>query len=288
MHMIVTGASGFIGRGVVRSALQQGHTVTAVVRNAEKAERVLPVDERLRLLVVRDLSDIPQQIPLRGEDALIHLAWSDVGKYTEPSNLLSNLEPQFLFLQAMFVAGLKNMTIAGTCLEYGLQEGRVREDDTAVPVTFYGLAKKTLHDMLILAAPTDVSFKWLRYFYVYGEGQRPQAIIPQLRAAMARGDTSFDMSPGDQYRDFVHVDTVALNTVLAAAQTEVTGIINIGSGHATQVSTLVERVLSAAKYPMALNKGVYSYPVYEPFSFWAAVDKMKTIQGVRLDEQIRV
>jgi len=288
MHMIVTGATGFIGRAVVQAALQQGHAVTAVVRDAAKVKMTLPDDGRLCVLPVRDLSDAEQQLKPLGEEALIHLAWGDVGKYTDPSNLLDNLEPQFLFLQAMLAAGIRNITVAGTCLEYGLQEGAVREEDCVSPVTFYGLAKKTLHDMLVLAMPADVSLKWLRYFYVYGEGQRPQAIIPQLRAAMARGDSSFDMSPGDQSRDFIHVETAAWNTVLAAAQTVVTGIVNMGSGRAVQVAALVEKILSAENYRMSLRKGVYGYPAYEPFAFWADISKMAKIQGVRVDEEIRV
>jgi len=288
MHMIVTGAAGFIGRAVVGAALQQGHAVTAVVRDAAKAEKVLPRHAGLRLQVVRDLSDAARQMSLSGDDALIHLAWEEVGKYTDPSNLLANLEPQFLFLQSMFTAGIRNMTVAGTCLEYGLQEGAAAEEGQALPVTFYGLAKKTLHDMLVLAGPDDAALKWLRYFYVYGEGQRPQAIIPQLRAAMARGDKTFDMSPGDQSRDFIHVEAAAWNTALAAAQTDVTGAINIGSGRAIQVSVLVEKILSVENYQMSLHKGVYGYPAYEPFSFWADIGKMAKIKGVRVDEEIRV
>lgn len=288
MHMIVTGATGFIGRAVVGAALQRGHAVTAVVRDAAKAEKLLPFEGDLRVHAIDDLSVFAPEAVLSGDDVLIHMAWQDVGKYTEPSNLLGNLEPQFLFLQSIFAAGIKNVTVAGSCLEYGRQEGIACETDKVSPATFYGLAKKTLHDMLALSMPQDVALKWLRYFYVYGEGQRPQAIIPQLRAAMARGEKTFDMSPGDQGRDFIHVETAALNTVLAAEQTGITGVINIGNGRAVSVTELVESVLSAENYEMSLHKGVYDYPVYEPFSFWADIGKMTKVRGVRVDEKIRM
>lgn len=286
MHMLVTGATGFIGRAVVAAALSRGHDVTAVVRSADKARAVLPQHAALTIHEAVDLANIKPADVLRGDDALIHLAWQEVGKYTDPGNLLGNLEPQFLFLQSMVNAGLDNLTVAGSCLEYGLQEGVASEEDTSTPVTYYGLAKKTLHDMLVLFLPETASLKWLRYFYVYGEGQRPQAIIPQLLAAIARGDKEFNMSPGDQERDFVHVDTVALNTVLAAEQREVTGIINIGSGQGRRVDSLVEEVMQAQGAQLALNKGHYAYPAYEPHAFWANVEKMNRIQGARKDSAL--
>lgn len=288
MHMVVTGATGFIGRAVVAAALSRGHTVTAIVRDAEKARAVLPEHTALKHALASDLAGVDPQNVLAGDDALIHLAWQEVGKYTDPGNLLGNLKPQFLFLQSMVNAGLNNVTVGGSCLEYGLQEGEANEKDTAAPVTYYGLAKKTLYDMLALFLPDTVALKWLRYFYVYGDGQRPQAIIPQLLAAIARGDKEFNMSPGDQGRDFIHVDTAAFNTVLAAEQRDVTGVINIGNGRALTVNDLVQDILAAHKCDMALNRGFYSYPAYEPFSFWADTKKMLKIEGVKADDKICV
>lgn len=286
MRIVVTGATGFIGREIVNTSLQRGHLVTAVVRDLEKAKSLLPASQRLRFHAMRDLSEfVPKQI-FEEQDALIHLAWGGVGKYTDPSNLLDNLGPQFLFLQSALAAGVKNLTVAGSCLEYGLKEGCASETDQVSPVTFYGLAKKTLYDMIVMSMPQSVSLKWLRYFYVYGDGQRSQAIIPQLRAAILRGEKSFNMSPGDQGRDFIHVRTAAFNTVLAAEQEEISGVINIGNGRAITVENLVESVLSAENYAMTLHKGVYGYPAYEPFSFWADTSKMMKIKGMRQDEKI--
>jgi len=286
MHLIVTGASGFIGRYVVAAALERGHAVTAIMRDEKKGQGILPQHQALQMLMVRDMTEIEPRKILTSDDALIHLAWAGVGKYTDPQNLLNNLEPQFLFLQSMIAAGLQNMTVAGSCLEYGLQEGVAKEEDGTSPVTFYGLAKKTLCEMLQISLPENVALKWLRYFYVYGEGQRPQAIIPQLRAAIARGDRAFNMSPGDQGRDFIHVKTAAFNTVLAAEQTAVTGIINICNGRPLTVAEVVESVLAAEGYNMSLNKGFYGYPAYEPFSFWGDAQKMSKIPEVRRDVAI--
>lgn len=288
MHLIVTGATGFIGRAVVKTALAQGHAVTALVRDVAKAESLLGAHADLNVVLCKDIADgFPVGI-LKGDDALVHLAWAEVGKYTDPSNLFGNLEPQYKFIMQAVEQGLRNITVAGSCLEYGLQEGAAGEGAGATPVTFYGLAKKTLYDMLVLSLPQDAALKWLRYFYVYGPGQRPGAVIPQLLRALEAGEETFNMSKGDQVRDFVHVDTVAANTVCIALQNDVTGIINIGSGAGLRVDALVETILKEKKRDIKLNKGFYGYPSYEPFAFWADTTKLQTIKGTKIDEKINL
>lgn len=262
MHMIVTGASGFIGRAVVRVAQARGHAVTAVGR----------YDDVTKLL--------------RGDDRLIHLAWQDVEKYTGPQSLFRNLEPQFLFLKMMLDAGLRRITVAGSCLEYGLVEGMLSEDMPCDPVTYYGLAKLTLYRMLTLAGGGDIQLNWLRYFYVHGPGQRPQALLPQLQSAIDRGDKVFNMSPGDQSRDFIHVDTVAHNTVLAAEQPRGLGIVNVGSGQPLRVIDLVREVLKRRNSAMEINAGFYPYPAYEPYAFWANTNKLKAVPGMNVDQKV--
>jgi len=288
MHFVVTGSTGFIGSAVVKAALAQGHAVTVFVRDAQKAKDSFAGNDRLTIVSGVDIAKgFPSDV-LKGDDVLIHLAWAEVGKYTDPSNLFGNLEPQYNFIMQAVDKGVRNITVAGSCLEYGLQEGAAREDDDVSPVTFYGLAKKTLHDMLALSLPQDAIFKWLRYFYVYGPGQRPGAVIPQLLRALDAGEEMFNMSKGDQVRDFVHVDTVAANTVCIALQKNVTGIINVGSGAGLRVDALVDNILKQKQKDIKLNKGFYGYPAYEPFAFWADISKLQTIKGTKIDEKINL
>lgn len=287
MHMIVTGATGFIGRAVVQAALKRGHHVTAVVRDENKAKAVLSVSSKnLDVSVAARLEDIDPAALKRGDDRLIHLAWAEVGKYTDPGNLLDNLAPQFLFLKKALAGGIRHLTVAGSCLEYGLQEGALKEGAAVAPVTYYGLAKHTLHRMLMVDSDKNMQLNWLRYFYVYGEGQRPQAILPQLMAAIARGDKTFNMSPGDQSRDFVHVTTAAHNTVVIAEQPQGMGVVNVGGGRPMRVLDLVKEALQQKNAAMDLNPGFYPYASYEPFSFWADVAQLKTIPEVILDQKI--
>ncbi|MBI1214408.1 MAG: NAD-dependent epimerase/dehydratase family protein [Alphaproteobacteria bacterium] len=287
MHLIVTGATGFIGRAVVRAALSRGHEVTALVRDMDKGRALLPEEDKaLTLSPCADLQEAEPDKLKREDDRLIHLAWAEVGKYTDPQNLLANLGPQFHFLKRMATAGVTHQVVAGSCLEYGKVEGALAEDAAPAPVTYYGLAKATLHDMLKLleAGGQELELSWLRCFYVYGPGQRAQALLPQLYAAIERGDETFNMSPGDQSRDFIHVETLAHNMVAAAEQPRGLGTLNMGSGRALPVLDLVKAAVAAKGAKISLNTGYYDYPGYEPFSFRADVAKLKTIPGMRIDE----
>lgn len=284
MRFLITGATGFIGRSVVRHTLNAGHEVTAPVRSMTKASAALPVDHPL--LTVEECESLSTFESSRNHDALIHLAWEDVGAHTNPKNLLQNTNDQFLFLTRLIDSGVKNLTVAGTCLEYGLTEGCLAEDGRLNPVSFYGLAKTTLSRMLSIHCQTapGVDLKWLRYFYVYGPHQRPQSLLRQLMASIENGDEAFNMSPGDQLRDFIHVETLAHNTLMVAQQNVITGPINIGNGKPTKVLDFVEELIRLSKARISLNKGHYPYHPYEPFAFWANTEKMSLIPGVRFDE----
>lgn len=280
MHFLVTGATGFIGRSVAASALKRGHRVTALVRDAGKAKQVLYAHQQLSL-VEGTLADF--KVESGDYDRLIHLAWDLSVKFTDPASLTNNLAPQFDFLNRMVSSGLTDITVAGTCLEYGMQEGALKEDAPLKPVTYYGLAKTTLFDMLsILQKEKKFSLKWLRYFYVYGAEQRAQSLYPQILAAIARKDKTFNMSPGDQVRDFITIDALAHNTVAAAEQATVTGAINIGSGRGTPVVEFVRGVLHRNKHEMELNCGFYPYQTYEPHNFYADISRLKSIPDMQV------
>jgi dTDP-6-deoxy-L-talose 4-dehydrogenase (NAD+) len=289
VHFIVTGATGFIGRAVVQSALSRGHDVTLLVRDIEKARKLFGGGPAKLVSCPALEACVPEDLK-RGNDRLIHLAWDGVGKYTDPRNLMDNISPQFTFLQKMAASGVTHQTVAGSCLEYGKAEGALHEDMAPQPVTYYGLAKVTLYRMLMLLKESgqELSLNWLRYFYVYGPGQRAQALLPQLYAAIERGDSGFNMSPGDQSRDFVHVQTAAHNTVVAAEQPAGLGALNIGSGRPVTVKEFAEAALAQKGVNLSLNTGFYGYTDYEPFSFYADTGKLQAVENMQIDAICRM
>jgi len=278
--VLVTGATGFIGNYVIQELLNQEQRVIVTSRNAEKAKscdwfsqvQYIPCD----LNVVQDsFFDFFHQPEL-----LIHLAWEGLPNYQELFHLEKNLFSNYRFLKNILTNGLRKLVVAGTCFEYGMQNGPLSENMETKPNNPYGLAKDTLRKFLEqLQKTTDFEFKWVRLFYIYGKGQSPDAILSQLERALENGETSFNMSGGKQLRDYLPVEKVAKYIVKIARQNRVTGIINCGSGTPISIRKLVENYLKEKKKSIHLNLGYYPYPEYESMAFWGDTSKLRMALG---------
>lgn len=275
MKVLVTGASGFIGNYVVRTLLAKGINVIASSRQQAHAAQYdwFPLVE----FVAYDLHQPqPELLNLFHQpDAVIHLAWQGLPQYKNSVHIDKELMAQYQFLKQLVSEGLQNLTVTGTCFEYGKQEGQLRENDTTQPDNPYAIAKDCLRKfMQQLQTDYSFSFKWLRLFYMYGKGQSANSILPQLQRSIDEGLSVFNMSQGDQIRDYLPVEQVAQYIVTCALQTQVQGIINIASNEPIQVKQLVEKYLSETKQTISLNLGFYPYPDYEPFAFWGDNSKL--------------
>ena len=211
-------------------------------------------------------------------DLLIHLAWQGLPNYDSPSHFEKYLMPQYHFLKNLIVNGLPKMVVTGTCLEYGMREGRLSEDMIADPQIPYALAKDTLRKFLInINQDVKMDLLWLRLFYMYGEGQNPKSLLAQLQSSINSGEQNFRMSPGDQMRDYLPVEKVAAIIKAIALQDRVTGIINCCSGKPTRVKDLVEEYLKETHQHINLILGHYPYPSYEPKAFWGDDSRLNSI-----------
>ncbi|WEK34140.1 MAG: NAD(P)-dependent oxidoreductase [Candidatus Pseudobacter hemicellulosilyticus] len=278
--ILVTGATGFIGQYVVEALLQRNLPVIASSVHAEKA-RTMPWFERVRYIPFNlghadPAADLYQ---LLGSPArMIHLSWEGLPNYKAAFHLDTNLPRQQLLLENLVRHGLRELTVTGTCFEYGMQEGALREDMETLPANPYALAKDQLRRYLeSLTTQWPLSLKWVRLFYMYGQGQNPNSLLSQLDRALANGETVFNMSGGEQVRDFLPVEKVAEYLVRITLQERVTGIINCCSGAPVTVNQLVADHLRQKNKTILLNRGYYPYPDYEPMRFWGDNTKLKTI-----------
>ena len=190
-----------------------------------------------------------------------------------------HLQHQYLFLKNYISSGGQHILVTGTCLEYGLQSGCLFEDMPTNPVTAYGVAKNSLQQFIDILQNNQTSFvfQWVRLFYMYGDGQQAKSIIPQLHQAIAKGDKYFNMSAGDQTRDYLPVSKVAEYISKIAEQKKITGIINCCSGVPISIKELVKQYAELAESDIQFNYGFYPYNDYEPMHFWGSSEKLKTI-----------
>jgi dTDP-6-deoxy-L-talose 4-dehydrogenase (NAD+) len=113
---------------------------------------------------------------------------------------------------------------------------------------------------------------------MYGEGQPSKSLYPMLKNAVSRGEKMFNMSGGEQLRDYLRVEAVADQIVRLAMAKKNIGAINVCSGNPISVRKLVEHWLSDNSWDIELNLGYYPYPDYEPMAFWGKRDNMNIIQ----------
>lgn len=269
MKVAVTGATGFIGRHVLAELAAHAAEVVAIVRPTSTGTLPFPVDKVVSL----DIHDAPANaFELMGcPDVLIHLAWDGLPNYKSLHHFETELPAQYGFLRDLVFSGLQNLFVTGSCFEYGMQSGPLRTDNEPKPTNPYGFAKDGLRRQLqYLQNEHAFVLTWARLFYLYGEGQSETSLFSQLRRAVEKGQGTFNMSGGEQLRDYLHVSDAAKQIVSLALNGEKSQLVNVCSGKPISVRRLVESWLQENHWEITLNLGYYPYPDYEPMAFWGA------------------
>ena len=280
MKVLVTGATGFVGRHLVAALLARCCEVRAVARNAEKAQGMPWINHVEFVAADIHAADLNVVALTEGIDALAHLAWPGLPNYRALFHFEHNLMADYRFIKSAIEAGVPQVLVTGTCFEYGMQSGPLSESTEPRPSNPYGLAKHTLHLFLQnLQQEQPFTLQWARLFYLHGEGQNPNSLLAALDRAIDSGEASFNMSAGEQLRDFLAIETAASHLAAILHQRDFGGVINCASGHPVSVRALVEQRLRERGATLDLNLGHYPYPTHEPLAFWAVTERLQQLLG---------
>jgi nucleoside-diphosphate-sugar epimerase len=282
MKILVTGATGFVGKHVVDALLQQQQFEITVTASKEDSLQAYYSELPLKMVAFDIFGERNHNLNLfeffGAPDKVIHLAWRGLPNYGRPFHVTENVATDFSFLKNLIDFGLKDLTITGTCFEYGMLEGELAEDMAGSPANYYALGKDTLRRMLeIYQGQQTYDLKWVRLFYMFGQGQNPNSLLASLITAITRGDKEFNMSAGMQLRDYLSVEVAAENIITIALQSKVLGIINNCSGTPVRVLDFVKTYLAENIATIKLNLGYYPYSPFEPMEFWGNTDKLKAV-----------
>lgn len=280
MKVLVTGATGFVGRHLVAALLARGCEIRAVARNAETAQGMPWINDVEFIAADIHAADLNVVALTEGIDALAHLAWPGLPNYRALFHFEHNLMADYRFIKSAVEAGVQQVLVTGTCFEYGMQSGPLSEATEPRPSNPYGLAKHTLHLFLqSLQQEQPFTLQWARLFYLHGEGQNPNSLLAALDRAIDSGEASFNMSAGEQLRDFLAIETAASHLAAILHQRDFDGVVNCASGQPVSVRALVEQRLRERGATVDLNLGHYPYPTHEPLAFWAVTERLQQLLG---------
>lgn len=265
MKVLLTGASGFIGARVVSRLQAGGHEVAALVEPGDPLRRLAGIAALHKIEApLEAVAAAREAILAFAPEGCIHLAWyAEPGKYLHSERNLGCLGGSVALIRLLEEAGCKRIVMAGTCAEYDMDSGWLREDGRTRPETLYAACKLSL--ALIgqqMAALGGYMFASGRVFYLYGPDEDPRRAIPALARAMVAG-ADFEASAGLQVRDYLHVDDVAAGFV-AILQRGSTGIYNISSGRPLTMRDIMSRVREAAGGTGRVHFGAVEPRAWEP------------------------
>jgi nucleoside-diphosphate-sugar epimerase len=246
--VLLTGATGFVGRQILRALVQRGTPVRVVVRAGQG--RGLPIDAALPIERVVGTPDLFAESAdwwarsCEGVDTIIHAAWyAEPGKYLQSPRNMECLIGTLQLAKGAVKAGVRRVVGIGSCAEYDMtvRGGELAVDTPLRPTSPYAATKAAVFLSLSVLLPVqDIEFAWCRLFYLYGEGEDARRLVPYLRERLAAGEIA-ELTSGNQVRDFLDVrDAGRMIADCALGQQQ--GAVNICSGVPTTVRELAERI----------------------------------------------
>jgi len=209
----------------------------------------------------------------------ILLSWPGLPNYHEPFHVTRNLPASVELVEQLAAAGLERLVVAGTCYEYGLQNGPLKEDQPTDPANCYAIAKDSLRRVIASRyCQKKLTWCWARIFYPFGHGQNPSSFLPSLIRAIDAGAEFFSMGSGRQIRDFIDLIELARQLITLATHERASGIYNAGSGEPRSVLEIAEWAISHYGGNISLQPGTRPDRNDEPLAFWAQMDKLRTLQ----------
>lgn len=251
--VIVTGASGFIGRHALKTLISKGFEVHAITSNDSRPANSDCKWHRVNLLENSQIKDLIQTVK---PTDLLHFAW-----YVVPGQYLTS-EYNFMWLQASLELlrqfqerGGQRVVMAGTCFEYDLKYGYCSELVTPIkPDSPYGTCKHALQELLrVYSQMTGLSSAWGRIFFLYGKREHPQRLVSSVIRSLLGGDPAL-CSHGNQIRDFLYVQDVA-DAFVALLESEITGVVNIASGKPVSIKEVVYKIGEKFGHPEMIRLG---------------------------------
>lgn len=275
MKILVTGANGYLGRGIVKCLLAHGADVVAAGFQLDD------VDDGAEKKA-GDLFAVENPYEYYGcPDVLLHLAWQDGFQHYSDKHV-DNLPKHYDFIKKFIESGISKVAVMGSMHEIGFFEGSINENTSCHPITPYGISKNALRELVeVYAKKNNVMFQWLRGYYIVGNSRSGCSIFSKIAIAESEGKTDFPFTMGLNQYDFIDYDKFCERTVMAVLQDNILGVINICSGYPEKLADRVERFIKENHYSIKLKYGAFPDRPYDSKAVWGDSRRIETIMQLK-------
>ena len=271
MKVLVTGANGYLGQGIVRHLVDLGHNVVAV------DFQINNVDERANRIAC-DLFSIEDPFVFFGKpDVILHLAWRDGFVHYSDSHI-EDLPKHYELIKKFAESDVGKIAVMGSMHEIGFYEGSIKEDTPCNPTTPYGISKNALRELTNMFCKQKMKkYQWLRGYYIVGNSKFGSSIFSKITSAEIEGKTEFPFTLGLNQFDFIDYEEFCEQVARTIVQDEILGVINICSGRPEKLADRVERFIKENNYKIKLKYGAFPDRPYDSKAVWGDNTKIDLI-----------
>ena len=286
MRVIVTGATGFIGKALCKELLNQGNEVFAVIRPQSPKKNQLEVEnELLHILEIpmETICDLWERYHVKA-DVFYHLAWNGSSGADRDQFEIQQKNVGFVAsaIYAAKACGCKKIIGAGSQAEYGIVRRKAKEGKTVPhPFMMYGAAKLASYYMgTVLAKQLGITLIWPRIYSVYGVGENQGTLIDYVLEQVLKGNRP-ELSSCDNMWNFLEISDCVKMLILLAESDDAEGIYHIASKDTRVLREYVEELRDLAAPKIELGFGYRKTD--RKRTFWMEPDITKLLQIIGKD-----
>jgi len=245
MRIVVSGASGFVGKGLQELLSRQNLSANpwVIYYLTTKKKRDFEYQEDNKWITITNEVDVIQKV-MRDlkPDIFVNLAWKGIPDYSL-DNSVANIFLNSIMINAAYEAGARRVITTGSCWEYLNPNGIIAESHSLDEGNYFKVAKNSVRKFgNLISKQFEAEFVWLRLFYVYGRFQNQHSLLPSLIYQGVNGQCPTAKNLAAKL-DFVSVEFVAEVIIeLIKAETLDQNIYNVGTGERTAITDIVNTV----------------------------------------------
>lgn len=286
-RIIVTGATSFIGRNLVKKLAENNFSVYAIVRKNSDKICLLPNFDNIKIIEL-DMSEYDKldSIIVEDCDIFVSVAWEGTRGINRNDEMLQskNYIHALNGIKAAFALNCKEIILVGSQAEYGKHSHRISETTKCEPVTEYGKWKLKLYNKVEkICSELNIKYKEVRLFSIYGPGDYYNTMIMSTIDKMLRNEDC-EFTAATQIWDYLYIDD-AIEGIMALIDADcANGVYNIGSGEARQLKEYIFDIKSVIN---SSSKMIFSTAEHQEFDkLYVCPDVEKLLSATGMSPKI--